>query len=426
MNAEERSRLLREVERSGNCSHPVRLSGESVNLATGEVGPSELRVACKDRRHVICPACSYLYKADAWVLVSTGLNGGKGIDSDVSTHPRLFVTLTAPSFGSVHTITARGDCASRGTEATCRHGLPLRCPVRHRLDDPELGRPLCADCFDYEGAVLWNAHASRLWNVTVQQNRRGLAREIGVTQAELKLMAQLHYLKVAEIQRRGLVHLHAILRADGPDGIESEPPVGLTSDRLAKIVGLAIRSSSITGLAGCEIRWGRVLDIRDLATDPVDAQKVASYVAKYATKTTDGSRELARRFRSRRQAEILVDDPHIRRLVLTAWDLAERPELEPLHLRDHAHALGFTGQLITKSRAYSTTFRALRSARATYMADRREGDPVEGTFRYDGRGYDDPRGTELAELFFRMQRELREEAATASRNAVSEPRGEPL
>ena len=78
MNAEERARLLREVELSGNCSHPIRLRGEMVNLATGEVGMSSLRVACKDRRQVVCPACSYAYRADAWILVASGLNGGKG------------------------------------------------------------------------------------------------------------------------------------------------------------------------------------------------------------------------------------------------------------------------------------------------------------------------------------------------------------
>ena len=149
--------------------------------------------------------------------------------------------------------------------------------------------------------------------------------------------------------------------------------------------------------------------------------KVAAYVAKYSTKTTDGSKELARRFRLRRQIENLVDDPHYRRLALSTWDLAERPAFEPLHLRDHAHAFGFTGQLITKSREYSTTFAALRGARATYMAERRVVDPVEGTFHYEGRGYDDPRAAELAEVFFTMERELREEAAAARMAAKEAP-----
>jgi hypothetical protein len=423
VNAEERTALVREVALAGNCSHPIRISGEMVNLATGEVGTNALRIACKDRRRVICPACSYTYKADAWILVSTGLMGGKGTPEAVGTHPRLFVTLTAPSFGRVHTITASGGCTTRrrssqgtgGGVGRCQHGRLQSCARRHLLEDPQLGRPLCYECFDYESAVLWNAHVARLWHRTIQSIRRSLGEAGGVAQSKLKSLAQLHYLKVAEVQRRGLVHLHAIIRVDGPNDVDIDPPEWLTAEFLAHVIERAVKSTSIVGLHGESIHWGRVLDIRDLQSNPADISKVSSYVAKYATKTTDGSRELARRFHSRRQIEMLIDDPHARRLALSSWDLALRPELERLHLRHHAHTFGFTGQLITKSRQYSTTFAALRLARVTYMASHRNADPIAGTFHYDGRGYDDPRGTQLAELFFTMQRELRVEASEARR-----------
>ena len=78
-------------------------------------------------------------------------------------------------------------------------------------------------------------------------------------------------------------------------------------------------------------------------------------------------------------------------MALTAWDLSSRLDLAALNLRDHAHAFGYTGQLITKSRRYFTTFTAMRTARAEYMKQRNTGEPVAGTFHYDGRGYDDPR-----------------------------------
>ena len=427
MNLEERQSLVREVALAGNCSHPIRLSGEMVSLVTGEVKASSLRIACKDRRRVVCPACSYTYKADAWILVSTGLVGGKGTPEVVGSHPRLFVTLTAPSFGSVHTITARGGCvvAPRSfvdspshpttNSFTCAHGRARFCAHRHTSDDPLLGRPICDECFDYEGAVLWNAHASRLWNNTIQLIRRSLAEAGGLAQANLSTVAQVHYLKVAEVQRRGLVHLHVIVRADGPGEVDSDPPAWLTVDLLSRVVRRAARGVRARGVDGRAICWGRVLDVQDLRADPADVTKVASYVAMYSTKTTDGSTALARRFHSRRQIESLIDDPHACRLVLAAWDLGRRADLVPLNLRDHAHAFGFTGQLITKSRGYSTTFAALRSARTIYMASQRIGDPLEGTFHYDGRGYDDPRASDLAEVFFTMQRELREEAAEARR-----------
>ena len=426
MNLEERQSLVREVALAGNCSHPIRLSGEMVNLATGEIGASSLRIACKDRRRVVCPACSYTYKADAWILVSTGLVGGKGVPERVGSHPRLFVTLTAPSFGPVHTITRTGACVVERTvvdppshpptsSTICLHGRARFCAWRHTSNDPVLGRPICHECFDYEGAVLWNAHASRLWNNTIQLIRRSLAEAGGLAQVNLKNVAQVHYLKVAEVQRRGLVHLHVIVRADGPGDVDSEPPAWMSAELLARVVRRAARDATARGLNGRTIRWGKILDVQDLRAESSDVTKVASYVAMYSTKTTDGSTALARRFHSRRQIESLVDDPHARGLVLAVWELGRRPVLAPLNLREHAHAFGFTGQLITKSRGYSTTFAALRSARTAHMASQRVAEPLEGTFHYDGRGYDDPRASDLAEVFFTMQRELREEAAAARR-----------
>ena len=188
----------------------------------------------------------------------------------------------------------------------------------------------------------------------------------------------------------------------------------------------ALTRACAQGAEGEEYKWGARLDIKDLGVDKSDTTKIPSYVAKYAIKTTDGTRDLARRFHARRQIVALIDDPHTRRLALTAWDLDQRAPLESLHLKNHAHNFGFTGQLITKSRGYSTTFAALRNARAEYMRTRNEGDPIEGTFRYEGRGYDDPRGTELAELFFNMKRELREEAAERRQNSLSTTTESPL
>ena len=100
--------MMREVKLAGGCSNPVRVKSDLVDRHTGEVSSRSLRLACKDRRTVICPSCSATYQKDAWILVSTGLVGGKGVSEAVSGHPRLFMTLTAPSFGAVHTITDRG------------------------------------------------------------------------------------------------------------------------------------------------------------------------------------------------------------------------------------------------------------------------------------------------------------------------------
>ena len=86
-----------------------------------------------------------------------------------------------------------------------------------------VGTPLCLDCYDYEGAVLQNAHTPELWRRTMIYTQRQLAAVLGRTQADADRAVRLSFCRVAEFQRRGVVHLHAVVRADGPDG--SIPPV---------------------------------------------------------------------------------------------------------------------------------------------------------------------------------------------------------
>ena len=401
MNPDDRNRILREVTMAGSCSHPVRLRGDVVNLTTGEAFERRLKVACKDRRSSVCPACSERYETDAWIIAATGLNGGKGMPESVATLPRLFITVTAPSFGPVHTINDRGSCVADRNSTRCAHGVATRCSIRHQTDDPNLGRPLCDLCFDAAGAVLWNAHASRLWSLTVQQARRNLAAEAGLTQRQARTRVTFHYLKVVELQRRGLVHFHALVRLDERNG-----SVGVGIEELSRALRNSI-SNVVLEDSGQEYRWGRVVDVQDLGLSGQDVRGVATYLAKYVTKTAAGSLELAFRFRSRRQIRQVVADPHLRRLALAAWDLSSEPECQKLALRQHAHTLGYRGHFITKSRAYSTTFGALRDARAAFMAVGLDDDGHESTYIYDGRGYDDERSSELADVLARLDRQRR-------------------
>jgi hypothetical protein len=84
-------------------------------------------------------------------------------------------------------------------------------------------------------------------------------------------------------------------------------------------------------------------------------------------------------------------------MVRTAWILGGRRHLFALRLRDHAHTLGYGGQFSSKSVAFSTTFAALRRARADYL--HRGDEPsfdYDGEWRYAGRGYGDPVADDLA------------------------------
>jgi hypothetical protein len=226
-------RWEREFAADHGCSHPIQLHSRTdmIDLATGELAPlyGQASVACGNRRQAVCPSCSAVYKRDARQLVRAGLAGGKGIPGTITAHPCVFATLTAPSFGPVHARRIRGKtvlpCRPRrdASARRCPHGHDISCPTRHAETDPRLGQPMCADCYDYDLAVLFNAYAADLWRLFVTYLPRHLARLAGVTQKTLRAQLRIRFVKVAEYQARGVVHFHAVIRLDAP-GEDYQPP----------------------------------------------------------------------------------------------------------------------------------------------------------------------------------------------------------
>jgi hypothetical protein len=204
-----------------------------VNPETGQVGESygladELGgytyVRCGNRRAAVCPSCSREYKGDAWHVIMCGLAGGKGIPASVAEHQCTFATLTAPSFGPVHGLRDKGPCRARRDKPICPHGRPAWCNKRHDEDDPQLGMPLCSQCYDYAAHVVWQWHAPELWRRFCIALQRGLARRCGLSVAAFRRRCKTAYSKVVEFQARGIVHVHAPIRLDGPDGADDGPP----------------------------------------------------------------------------------------------------------------------------------------------------------------------------------------------------------
>jgi hypothetical protein len=461
-------RFERQLRATGYCRRPVRMSGriDAVDLVTGEVETTystegepdgTLLKCCGNRREAVCPSCAERYRGDAFQLVAAGLRGGKGVPESVCEHPVVFVTLTAPSFGLVHSRRMVNDepqrCRPRRRGEVCRHGVRLSCGEVHGEDDPRLGEPLCPDCFDYEHAVLWNALAPELWRRTAIQIPRELARLVGVTQRELRRRARVSYAKVAEYQRRGALHFHCVVRLDcgqvGDDRELVEPPAeGFTRELLCRAVQAAAEHVSV-GSPTSEhaqaqggsrtIRWGRQTEIRglELSLSPRAAAACAAYIAKYATKSTEACGGLMHQL-TERDLDSLPVRSHVRRYVRCAWQLATEPHLCDLRLRRWAHALGFRGHCFTKSRHYSTTFTALRRARHQHVLERlhgRErrdpwGRPVSAgascelsRFRFTGIGFKTLGDAWLAEsgaARAREQRQIaREELRTADVNGRS-------
>jgi len=385
-------RWIDQVTNLRGCTDPIRLTGESttVDAATGEVlshystarePHGQLMVRCKNRRASRCPACAEEYRADTYHLIKAGMSGGdKGVPASVASHPRVLVTLTAPTFGAVH----RGP-DKEGRLRVCR---PRRngpaCWHRHAADDPLIGQPLDPDRYDYAAHVVWNAHAGVLWRRFTTYLRRHLAAAAGMTQRAFTEAAKVSFAKVAEYQRRGVVHFHAVVRLDGRSADpETWPPppawatVGLLETAVRSAVA-AVRLDVPVPSLGRTFRlgFGSQVDVQPIGAfedgSQITDQAVAGYIAKYATKAAEDTGTLDRRVSGRDLPHLERQGvtAHAARLIRTCWklgDISAHPELAAAKLRKWAHMLGFRGHFTTKSRNYSTTLGRLRHARAEYV-----------------------------------------------------------
>jgi len=521
----------RHISAAAGCTRPIRLSGhrltirigDSIQLAghgkpavaatgqllstvdTATMPDGVIYKACGNRRASVCPACSRVYQRDAYQVLRAGLVGGKGIPESVATHPAVSVTLTAPSFGHVHShVVTKHTCGNRkrskrcdcrpnpcrartgsGETGLCVHGNPTVCWKRHDPNNPDdaklLGQPLCLDCYDHAHHVVWNAFSGELWRRTKQAAerhlailaaKRGLSPVVVVTASgnvvERPPVAISHG-KAAEMQRRGAVHFHAILRLDGvndadpgdPDAIAAPPADFSAADLEAAIRAAAAHTHFTTPPhpdrpQGWPIRWGdpeKGTDVQHIiltGTDPLCdemvAERVAGYLAKYATKSTEATGFQSTRITLDNIALLkATSSEHIARLLGACWRLGRPPQItvpvsprsslqrvktlgpqwtcsdcgtrtrlrlcpvcEPvtqpkvdnkptentaegdgdcpyLRLRRWAHMLGFGGHLLTKAQRYSVTFGALRIDRTSYRRAQEHQPPADiPTAEYSG------------------------------------------
>jgi hypothetical protein len=105
------------------------------------------------------------------------------------------------------------------------------------------GPPAVPDCYDYSAAIVWNAHAPELWRRTTIAIRRRLDKLAKAHGTRVKLS----YAKVAEFQRRGLIHFHAVFRLDGHDPVHPErsvpPGPAFTAEVLAEVIQQGVRGT---------------------------------------------------------------------------------------------------------------------------------------------------------------------------------------
>jgi hypothetical protein len=377
----------RRAEHAGFCANPIHL------LGTDAFGRAhQVLSRCNNRRAVACPSCSDLYARDTWQLVHAGLQGGHHhMPSTIAEHPQVFVTLTAPGFGPVHTTHddthnshgRRCHDSGRSGYRRCRHGKPLWCSTIHGDNDVRVGQPLCEDCYDYTGHVLFAWHAPELWRrFTITLRRLLDSHQRGMGEAAKSV--RINYVKVAELQRRAIPHFHAVIRLDAPP-VPGEPPTApvspITAADLAMLVQRAARAVTLTVTVpanpadgdGRVLRFGTQTDTQPLeSTRGTGAgelaprrsgRSVAAYLAKYVTKSVAEFGVGIRRMSPLAVRELDVT-AHVRAILTTITDMAAHRSYDGMDR--WLHTLGYRGHITTKSRLFSTTMGALRAYRATW------------------------------------------------------------
>lgn len=407
----------RRVESVGYCAHPIQLVGDDLGGRRHTVW-----TRCNNRRAAVCPSCADLYARDTWQLVHAGAAGGHhDVPAEVATHPQVFTTLTAPGYGAVHNATAT-TCRPHpvGPTGRCRHGNPLRCNIIHTADDPVVGQPLCADCYDYLGHVLFTWHLPELWRRFTITLRRAITTHLKAAGIRADSV-RVSFVKVVELQARAIPHIHALIRLDPPGDWRAsgsgdpqchgpaaprgggEPRHGtgphpgwsspITATELTALIHQATARVRIEVPAGDSdsggvvvrtLRFGAQIDTQALApetttaaNDPVAAgtstsassrlspRRVAAYLAKYVTKSLHDFGITAARLSAEAISDLAISD-HVRAILATIAKLGEHADASLAGIGRWLHTLGYRGHITTKSRHYSTTMGALRTARATW------------------------------------------------------------
>lgn len=406
----------------GFCAHPIQLIG------TNEFGrESVVWVRCNNRRASVCPSCSDLYARDTWQLVAAGTSGGRHhIPASVAAHPQVFATLTAPSFGTVHSATGIvcRDHRRIGEFRRCPHAQPLWCNENHDHNDTAAGQPLCRECYDYVGHVLFTWHLPELWRRFTITLRRAVNLKLKSAGIAPKSVA-VSFVKVVEMQARAIPHIHALIRLDpadvptapgdhdvhGPAAARGsgehrnrpspawESPI--TAAELAALIQQAARTVNLevpdpqaespdkAAAVPIAVQFGTQIDTQPLLPETVVAQshsgeenvapvnrfsprRVAGYLAKYVTKSLTDFGISARRLSTESIADLDVTE-HVRAILSTISDLSHRAQVLGNNtlagIGRWLHTLGYRGHITTKSRRYSTTMGKLRAVRANWTRE---------------------------------------------------------
>lgn len=222
------------------CDHELRFAGRGVPIGSCErptmlvcsLCRGALSTRCNASARSVCGPCGVTYRRRVGRIFASGW-------TDSPLDRLYFLTLTAPSEVGGHTMPS-GDI----------------CP-----------------CTPLEGINLaeWHSTVGQRWSWFVTALRR--------------VVGDVQYCKATEVQQRGAVHFHALVRTDGQ-----------MSERLVR--ELAISHG-----------FGHAVDVQ-LLSGSKGAQRLAWYCAKYASKAADDRHDVDTL--DRRTGEIVRGMPRLR------------------------------------------------------------------------------------------------------------------
>jgi hypothetical protein len=175
------------------------------------------------------------------------------------------------------------------------------------------------------------------------------------------------FVKVVELQRRGVPHFHSVIRLDAASPPGEEPSLPDSSLEMADFVELVRRAAVQTKLSTANeivLRFGDQLDIKSIGQarksypdeSVVANRRVAAYLAKYVTKSVTDLGIDVRRL-SPEGIDLLDVTDHVRRILQTIVVVSREERYEEMAL--WLHTLGYRGHVTSKSRQFSTTMKAV-------------------------------------------------------------------
>lgn len=216
---------------------------------------------CHTSNAAACAPCAELYRLDwrsiffsgAMVNPNASEEEAERVSAALDGTSFLFLTLTAPSFGTVHRVATPANPKQRGQH----------CKRVHKGKEQGLaGVPIDKDSYKYRSQVLWNYFSSSLWNATATNLK--------------KLIPGVQWAYVREWQARGAIHYHAILRL--PKSVPATKAIAGKVKTCAKTTRTWAKSR--------EIAWGKQAACEIIAPTTRDGQMTIGYLAKMITYST--------------------------------------------------------------------------------------------------------------------------------------------